>query len=234
MHRLAVTTYNTYRERKGRDEALDALLGEDALVCLQELSISRALELRRRFGGRVFLSRVMCGWEFLAVVLPADASFVARRAVPLNSYFGVVPTGWSLRRARMLYADRRRGWRDGLTLRAAQVCHVSWRGREFRVVHTHLPFERGLRDRCLGMLPGLSGSGNTILCGDLNATASDVHLADLMFEMGLRAAGPETPTHASRRRIDYVAYRGGFQEAGYRLTEGRSDHRVVGVELEVA
>lgn len=234
MHRLAVNTYNTYRERKGRDEALDALLDEDALVCLQESSVSRALELRRRFGERIFLSRVMCGWEFLVVVLPADASFVARRTVPLNSYFGVIPMGWSLRRTRILYAARRRGWRDGLILRVAQVCHVSWRGREFRVVHTHLPFERGLRDRCLGMLPRLVGSGSALLCGDLNATASDVHLADLMLETGLRAAGPETPTHASRRRIDYVAYRGGFREAGYRLTEGRSDHRVVGVELEVA
>lgn len=235
MHRLAVTSYNTYRERKGRDEVLDTLLREDALVLLQELSGSRKRELRERFGRRVFLSRVMFGWESLAVVLPKDASFVARRTVQLNSYFGAVLAGWSLERARILRRAGRRAWWDGLTLRAAQVCHIVWRGREFRLVHTHLPYEAGLRDRCLSTLPGLlAGSGDALLCGDLNATTADVHLADLMLEAGLRPAGDEEPTLGRRRRIDYVAYRGGFREAGYALREGRSDHRVVKVELEVA
>jgi len=235
VHRLAVTTYNTYRDRAGRDEALDTLLREDALVCLQELSVTRKRELQERFGNRVFLSRVMFGWEYLAVVLPQDASFVARRTVQLNSYFGWIPAGWSLKRARILRREGRRAWRDGLTLRAAQVCHIVWRGREFRLVHTHLPYEPGLRDRCLSTLVGLLGtSGDVVLCGDLNATTSDVYLADLMLETGLRPAGDEAPTLGRRRRIDFVAYRGGFREAEYRLTEGRSDHRIVRVELEVA
>lgn len=234
VHRLAVTTYNTYRERAGRDEALDTLLREEALICLQELSVVRKRELRERFGDRVFLSRVMFGWESLAVVLPQDASFVARRTFQLNSYFGWIPTGWSLKRARMLRREERRAWRDGLTPRAAQVCHIVWRGREFRLMHTHLPYEAGLRDRCLSTLAGLLGtSGNAVLCGDLNATTSDVHLADLMLETELRPAGDEAPTLGRRRRIDFVAYRGGFREAGYALREGRSDHRAVGVELEV-
>ena len=233
MRRLVVTTYNTYRERAGRDEALDALLGEEALICLQELSLARMLELRRRFGSRVFLSRVMFGWDFLAVVLPPDASFVTCRTVQLNSWFGLIPASWSLGRARTLRRAGRRSWRDGLTLRAAQVCHVVWRGREFRLVHTHLPYEWGLRDRCLGSLPGLlPGVGDALLCGDLNATTADAHLADGFLSTGLCPAGDEAAT-LGRRRVDFVAYRGRFREAGYRLGGGRSDHRSVRAELEV-
>ena len=212
---------------------MDALLREDALICLQELSFARMLELRRRFGKRVFVAPVMFGWEYLAVVLPTDASFVAYRTFQLNSRFGLIPALWSLKRARMLRRAGRRSWRDCLTLRAAQVCHVVWRGREFRLVHTHLPYEPGLRDRCLTTVAGLlPGSDAALLCGDLNATTADVHLADGLLSGGLRPAGDESST-LGRRRIDFVAYRGGFREARYRLTEGRSDHRLVGVELEV-
>ena len=83
------------------------------------------------------------------------------------------------------------------------------------------------------MLPGLVGDGDALLCGDLNATSSDVHLADLMLETGLRPAGDESHT-LGRRRIDYVAYTGGFRETEFSLFEGRSDHCGVRVELEVA
>ncbi len=233
VHRLTVTTYNTYRERTGRDETLDALLTQDGLTCLQEVSIERARELRREFGRRVCLSRVMFGWQFLAIILPEDASFIACRTVQLNSRFGMAPRDWTLRRAWMLRRKRGRAWKDGLIIRAVQVCYIVWRGREFRLLNTHLPFEWGLRDRCLGMLPELVGDGDALLCGDLNATTSDVHLADMMLETGLRPAGDEAPT-LGRRRIDYVAYRGGFRELEYGLFEGRSDHWGVRVELEVA
>ncbi len=231
--RLTVTTYNTYRERTGRDETLDALLRHDGLTCLQEASIERARELRREFGQRVFLSRVMFGWELLAIVLPKDASFVACRSVQLNAHLGLIPKDWTLWRAWMLRRGRSRAWKDGLIVRAVQVCHIVWRGREFILLNTHLPFEWGLRDRCLGMLPGMVGDGNALLCGDLNATTSDVHLADMMLETVLHPAGDESPT-LGRRRIDYVAYRGGFRELEYDLFSGRSDHRGVRVELEVA
>lgn len=50
---------------------------------------------------------------------------------------------------------------------------------------------------------------------------------------GLRPAGPATATHDSGRTIDYVLYRGGFCEVGYAVAKGLSDHRLVGVELEV-
>ncbi len=231
-HRLTVSAYNTYRERTGRDEALDALLLGDGLTCLQEVSIERARELRQEFGRRVCLSRVMFGWELLAIVLPEDASFVTCRTVQLNAHLGIVPTDWTLRRAWTLRRNRSRAWKDGLIIRAVQVCYIVWRGREFRLLNTHLPFEWGLRDRCLGMLPKLVGDGDALLCGDLNATTSDVHLVDMIFETGLRPAGDEAPT-LGRRRIDYVAYRGGFRELEYGLFEGRSDHRGVRVELEV-
>lgn len=202
-------------------------------MCLQEVGIERAWELWRRFGRRVYLSPVMFGWEFLATILPEDASFAACRTIQLNSHRGVIPSKWSLHRAWILRRKGKPAWKDGLTLRAVQVFQIVWRGREFRLLHTHLPFEKGLRDRCLAALPGLVGEGDALLCGDLNATLRDVHLTDLMLETNLRPAGPERPTHASRRRIDYVAYRGGFRERNYVMTGGRSDHRIVRVELGV-
>lgn len=233
MARLKVVTYNTYRERKGRDEALDALLEEDALICLQEVSISRARELKRRFGERVYLSPVMHRWQLLATILPRGARFTGRRTRQLNSHLGLVPKAWSLRRTLMLYPGWRHGWSDGLSPRAVQIAQVSLRGREFRVMNTHLPYEFGLRDRCLTLLPELVGEGEVLLAGDLNATPKDLFLRDLLLTTGLRAAGPGKPTHNSRRCIDYVLYRGGFRDVGYATRKGRSDHRLVMAELEV-
>lgn len=233
MPRLKVVTYNTYRERKGRDPALDALLEEDALICLQEVSISRAGELKRRFGERVYLSPVMHRWQSLAIILPQGARFTERRTRQLNSHFGILPRIWSLRRTLILYPGRQHGWSDGLSPRAVQIARVSLHGREFRVMNTHLPYEFGLRDRCLSLLPELVGEGAVLLAGDLNATPRNLFLRDLLLAAGLRAAGTGKPTHNSRRCIDYVLYRGGFREVGYATKRGRSDHRLVMVELEV-
>lgn len=233
MSKLKVATYNTYRERKGRDPALDDLIKEDALICLQEVSVSRARELKRRFGSRVYLSRVMYGWQRLAIILPESARFTSRGTEQLNSYFGLLPKPWSLRRTCTLYPGRRHGWSDGLSPRAVQITGVSVQGRSFRVMNTHLPYEFGLRDRCLNLLPELVGEGAILLAGDLNATPEDLFLQDFLLATGLRAAGQGRPTHNSRRCIDYVLYRGGFRGVGYAMKKGRSDHRQVIVELEV-
>src|SRR3954454_19616618 len=97
--RLTVATYNTYRERKGRDHALDALLSEQGtLVCLQEVSWARAGEIKRRFGRRAYLSPVMQCWQLLVIVLPAKARLVEYRTVYPNSYVGLLPRSWSLQR----------------------------------------------------------------------------------------------------------------------------------------
>jgi endonuclease/exonuclease/phosphatase family metal-dependent hydrolase len=234
MPRLTVVTYNTVRERKGTDPALDALLREpETLVCLQEVSTGRALALRSGLGPRAFVSLANYGLQYLALVLPEGSRFLERRTVSLNSYYGVLPTAWSLGRALALYREGNRAWRDGLEPRVAQVARVSWRGRELWLVNTHLPFEPWLRDRCLEMLPGLTGEGEGLLVGDLNATTQDLSLVDLLQATGLRPAGTEEPTHGSGRRIDFVLYRGGFREVGYNLTRSLSDHRVVRAELEV-
>lgn len=233
MPGLKIATYNTYRERRGRDSTLDDLLQEDALICLQEVSISRARELKRKFGPRVYLSWVMHGWQRLAIILPKDARFTARSTKQLNSYLGILPRAWSLRRTCTLYPGRRHGWSDGLSPRAVQITEVYLRGRTFRVMNTHLPYEFGLRDRCLNMLPELVGEGAVLLTGDLNATPGNLFLSDLLLATGLRAAGEGRPTHTSRRCIDYALYRGGFREVNYATKKGRSDHRLVTVELEV-
>lgn len=233
MLRLKVVTYNTYRERKGRDAALDELLEEDSLVCLQELSIARAIEILRRCGRRAYLTPVMQGWEFLVMILPKTAIFEERRTAQLNSVYGVLPRSWSLRRARLLRTHGQPAWKDGLSSRAAQVAEVAWEGRKFRAVNTHLPYEPGLRDQCLGLLPTWIGEGDTLVAGDFNATMEDVFMKDLLLAKGFRPAGRGAPTHDSRRRIDYVLYRGGFREVGHDLRRSRSDHRVVRVELEV-
>ncbi|MGB3681585.1 MAG: endonuclease/exonuclease/phosphatase family protein [Rubrobacteraceae bacterium] len=237
MPGLKVATYNTYRERKGRDPALDDLLKEDALICLQEVSISRARELKRRFGPRVYLSWVTHGWQWLAIILPKDAQFTSRSTRNLNSYFGLIPRIWSLLRTQTLYPGRRHGWSDGLSPRAVQVTEVLLQGRTFRAMNTHLPYEFGLRDRCLSLLSGLVGEGPVLLAGDLNATPEDLFLRDFLLATGLQAAGDRRPTHNSKRRIDYVLHRDGFgcsfREVEYTTKKGRSDHRRVIVGLEV-
>jgi endonuclease/exonuclease/phosphatase (EEP) superfamily protein YafD len=132
-----------------------------------------------------------------------------------------------------LYKAGSPAWRDGLEPRVAQVVGVLWEGREFRLVNTHLPFESGLRNRCLDLLPGFLDIEGVLLTGDLNATVQNLFLADFLLETALRPAGTEEPTHDTGRKIDFVLYRGGFSEVGYSLTKSLSDHRLVRVELEV-
>lgn len=234
MSRLSVVTYNTFQERKGRDPALDGLLQEKGvMVCLQEVNPVRALGIKRALGARTYVSLARYGLLYLALVLPEGARFLERRTAPLNSHAGVLPASWSLRRSYELYRAGKPAWRDGLEPRVVQVTRVAWEGREFRVVNTHLPYEPGLRNRCLDVLKGLVGEGDALLAGDLNATTQDLFFKDFLLETGLRPAGTGEPTHDSGRRLDFVLYRGGFREVGYSLTESLSDHRVARIELEV-
>ena len=234
MPLLTVAIYNTSQERKGRDPELDDLLREgESLVCLQEVNPARALRIKRALGPRAFVSLAKYGLLYLALVLPEGARFLERRTASLNGYVGVFPKGWSLRRSYALYKAGRRAWPDGLEPRVAQVTGVLWQGREFRLVNTHLPYESGLRNRCLDLLPGFLGAASALLTGDLNATTRNLFLADFLLRSGLRPAGTEEPTHDTGRKIDFVLYRGGFREVGYSLTKSLSDHRLVRVELEV-
>jgi endonuclease/exonuclease/phosphatase family metal-dependent hydrolase len=231
---LTVVTHNTSRERKGRDPALDALLREkETLSCLQEVAPARALGLKATLGARAFVSPAKYGLQYLALVLPEGVQLLERNAVSLNAYYGVLPKPWSLARSYALLRAGERTWVDGLEPRVAQVVRLLWRGREFRIVHTHLPFEPWLRDRCLEMMPGLLGEGEALLVGDLNATTGGLFLADLLLATGLRPAGSEEATHTSGRRIDFVLYRGRFREVGYGTARSLSDHRLVRAELEV-
>ena len=234
MPRLTVATYNTFQERNGRDPALDDLLREEeTIICLQEVKPARALGIKRTLGSRAFVSLAKYGLLYLALVLPDGARFLERRTAPLNGYDGVLPKGWSLRRSYALYRTGRPAWRDGLEPRVAQVTRMLWEGFEFQVVNTHLPYESGLRNRCLDLLPGLLDAGSVLLTGDLNATMQNLFLADFLLETGLRPAGTEEPTHETGRKIDFVLHRGSFREVGYSLTKSLSDHRLVRVELEV-
>jgi endonuclease/exonuclease/phosphatase family metal-dependent hydrolase len=234
MPRLTVATYNTDQERRGRDPALEDLLREEeTMICLQEVSPARALRIIRALGTRAFVSLAKYGVLYLALVLPEGAWFLERRTAPLNGLCGIFPRPWSLRRSYELKRTGRRTWPDGLEPRVAQVTRVAWRGRGFRVVNTHLPYESGLRNRCLELMPDLVGEGEALLVGDLNATTQNPLLADFLLATGLRPAGSEEPTHESGRRIDFVCYREGYREAGYGTTESLSDHRLVRAELEV-
>jgi hypothetical protein len=234
MPRLTVATYNTFQERKGRDPALDDLLREEVtLACFQEVNPARALRIKRTFGSRAFVSLAKYGLLYLALVLPEETRFLERRTAPLNGYGGIFPQPWSLRLSYELYRALRPAWRDGLEPRVAQVVRVLWQGWEFRLVNTHLPFESGLRNRCLDLLPGFLDAESVLLTGDLNATTQNLFLADFLLETGLRVAGTEEPTHDTGRKIDFVLYRGNFREVGYSLTKSLSDHRLVRVELEV-
>ncbi len=231
---LTVVTYNTFQERKGRDPALDDLLREDdVVVCLQEVKPARALGIKRALGSRAFVSLAKYGLLYLALVLPEGARLLERRTASLNGCRGVFPRAWSLHRSYALYRSGRPAWPDGLEPRVAQVTSVLWQGRKFRLMNTHLPYESGLRNICLDLLPGLLGAGSALLTGDLNATTRNLFLADFLLRSGLRVAGTGEPTHDTGRRIDFVLYRGGFREVGYSLTKSLSDHRLVRVELEV-
>ncbi len=231
---LTVATYNTDQEQKGRDPALEDLLREEeTMICLQEVSPARALRIKRALGSRTFVSLAKYGLLYLALVLPEGARFLGRRTASLNGYRGVFPKRWSLRRSYELYRAGRRAWPDGLEPRVAQVTRVLWQGREFRVVNAHLPYESGLRNRCLDLLADLIGDGEALLAGDLNATRENPFLTDFLLATGLGPAGTGEATHVSGRRIDYVLYRGSFREVGYSLTKSLSDHWLVRAELEV-
>lgn len=211
----------------------DLLREVETMICLQEVNPARALRIKRAFSSRAFVSLAKYGLLYLAIVLPEGARFLERRTASLNGLRGIFPEPWSLRRSYELYRAGLRAWPDGLEPRVAQVARVAWQGRGFRVVNTHLPYESGLRNRCLELLPDLVGEGEALLVGDLNATRQNPSLTDLLLETGLRPAGSEEATHESGRRIDFVLYRGGFREVGYSLTESLSDHRLVRAELEV-
>src|SRR3712207_1733757 len=231
---LTVVTHNTFREREGRDPALDALLREkEILSCLQEVAPARALRLKATLGARAFVSPAKYGLQYLALVLPEGVRILERGAVSLNAYYGVLPKPWSLARSYALLRAGERTWVDGLEPRIAQVVRLLWRGGGVRVVHTRRPFERWLRDRCLEMMPGLLGGVEALLVGDLNATTGGLFLADLLLATGLRPAGSEEVTHTSGRRIDFVLYRGRFREVGYGTARSLSDHRLVRAKLEV-
>jgi endonuclease/exonuclease/phosphatase family metal-dependent hydrolase len=230
---LTVATYNCSQEQKGRDPALDDLLGEVGIVvCLQEVNPARALRIKRSFGSRAFVSLGKYGLLYLALVLPEGAHFLERRTASLNGFGGYFPRPWSLRRSYELYRAGRLAWRDGLEPRVAQVVRVLWEEGEFRLVNTHLPYESGLRNRCLELLPGFLDD-ESVLTGDLNATTQNHSLAEFLLKTGLSPAGTEEPTHDSGRKVDFVLYRGGFREVGYSLRKSLSDHRLVRVELEV-
>ena len=238
MPYLRVATYNTYREQNSRDPVLDALLREPrTLVCLQEVNISRAWEIKRSFKARSFVTplRLRYGLQFLAVVLPKGARFLDRRTIQLTSHWGLVPKAWSLRRSYQLYRSGSWWWRYALTPYAAQTGRVLWEGRAFRLVNTHVTWETGLRPRCLDTLNSLLvGGEDVLLVGDLNATTGNVFLADLLKATGLRSMGPTTDTLCRERNIlDHVLFLGGgFREVGYSLEEGLSDHPLVRVALE--
>jgi endonuclease/exonuclease/phosphatase family metal-dependent hydrolase len=234
MPPLTVATYNTSQERRGRDPALDDLLREEAtLVCLQEVNPARALRIRRASGSRVFVSLAKYGLLYLVIVLPEGAGFLERRTASLNGYRGVLPKAWSLRRSYALYKAGRPAWKDGFEPRVAQVTRALWQGGEFRLMNTHLPYESGLRNRCLDLLPGFLDPESALLIGDLNTTPRNLFLADFLLETGFYTAGTKESTHDTGRKIDFVLYRGSFRETGYSLTKSLSDHRLVRVELEV-
>jgi endonuclease/exonuclease/phosphatase family metal-dependent hydrolase len=234
MPRLTVATYNTLYEWKGQDPALDDLLREEeTLVCLQEVNPARAFRIKRASGFRAFISLAKYGLLYLVIVLPEEARFLERRTASLNGYRGVLPKAWSLRRSYALYKAGRPTWKDGFEPRVAQVTRALWQGGVLRLVNTHLPYESGLRNRCLGLLPGFLDAESALLIGDLNTTTRNLFLADFLLETSLHPAGTKEPTHDTGRKIDFVLYRGGFRETGYSVTESLSDHRLVRVELEV-
>lgn len=228
-----ILTYNAWCERGGRDPLLDeALLDGEALVCLQEVRPRRALELKRRFGRRSFVSHGRYGLQYVAIVAPRDARLVRRRTVQLNGVGGFVPRPWSLRRGAALRRAGRPGWKDCLEPRVAQAADVEWRGRNLRIVNTHVPYAPLLRDPCLATLAALTGGDEAILTGDLNATVKAPHLKDLILAAGLRTTGMGKPTHG-KHKIDHVLFRGPFREVESRTKEGKSDHRLLKVVLEV-
>lgn len=226
-----LATYNTHRERKGRDRLLDELLQEGrSLICLQEVSPVR---IKHAFGPRFFVSVSKHGLQYLAIVLPEDARFLSHRTVQLNGHLGLLPAAWSVDLGYALYRAGLPGWTDALEPRVAQEARISWRGVDFQLINTHLPFTSALRNKSLMRLQKILQEENVILAGDLNATPNNLFLKDLVLAGGLSLAGSGDATHDGGRRIDYVMFRGDFRETGYSLEEGLSDHRLVKATLEV-
>lgn len=230
---LTAVTYNTYRERAGRDPLLKCLMREpEALLCLQEVSPARALGMCSSLGRRVFLTPVKHGVQFLVLVIPEGARFLERRVVHLNSRGGLLPEPWCLRRGMNLRRAGTRGWTDALEPRAVQVACVAWRGRAMQVANTHLPYEPGLRRRCYTPLEGALDLEDAILAGDFNAVPEDLFFSDFLRATGLVSAGDPGPTHGGRR-IDHILFRGRFRALGCGVERGRSDHLLVRSRLEV-
>ncbi len=234
MTDLVVATYNTHRERSGKDPLLDALLRERrSLVCLQEVSPVRAARIKHAFGPRSFVSLSKHGLQYLAIVLPEDAVFLSRRTIQLNGHLGFLPAAWSVRLGHALYRAGRPGWPDALEPRIAQNVCISWRNVEFQLINTHLPLVPFLRNKSLTRLQKILQGENVLLAGDLNTTLKALFLKDLVLAEGLRLTGFREATHDSGRRIDFVMFRGEFREVGYSLERGPSDHRLVKATLEV-
>jgi hypothetical protein len=74
---------------------------------------------------------------------------------------------------------------------------VSWKCRESRLANAHLPYELGLRDRRLSILPSVAGSRDAMLSGDIYAAPDNVFLNDFLFGTQVRTAG--TDLHPRRR-----------------------------------
>ncbi|MDQ4106143.1 MAG: hypothetical protein M3157_03080 [Actinomycetota bacterium] len=200
---------------------------------MQEVSPVRAVRIKRALGPKSFISLAKHGLQYLATVLPEDARFLSRRTVQLNGHLGLLPAAWSVSRGCALYRVGYTGWTDALEPRVAQEARISWRGVEFQLINTHLPFSPLLRNKNLTRLQAFLQGQNVILAGDLNATPKDLFLNDLVLAGGLSVAGSHEATHDSGRRIDYVMFGGGFREAGYSLEKSASDHRLVRATLEV-
>jgi hypothetical protein len=203
------------------------------VVCLQEVKPTRALVIKHSVGSRTFVSSAKYGLLYLTLVLPESARFLERHMASLNGYGGVLPKSWSLRRSYELHEASRFVWRDGLKPCVAQVTRVLWKGREFRAVNTHLPFDPRLRNRCLDLLPGFLGSESDLVTGDFNTIIQNLFLRDFLLATALRPAGTGEPTHDTGRRIVFVLYRGGLSRGRVRGDEELERPRMIRVELEV-
>ena len=203
------------------------------MCCLQEVSPARAVSIKYALGSRSFVSLARHGLQWLAIVLPEEARFLTCKTVQLNGHFGLLPAAWSVDLGRTLYGAGSRFWTDALEPRVAQVARISWNNIEFLLVNVHMPLVPSLRNKSLVRLRNSLRGQNVILTGDLNAIPEDLFLNDMVLAEGLSLAGTREATHNSKRRIDYVMFRGDFRETGYSLTSGLSDHRLLQAKLEV-
>ena len=234
MTELIVSTYNIQCERSGTDPLLeDLLLKRHSVCCLQEVSPTRALKIKYATGPRSFISFAKHGLQWLAIILPDNARFLACETVQLNGYLGLFPAVWSVGLGRTLYGAGSRFWTDALEPRVAQVARILWDDIEFLLINVHMPLVPSLRNKSLVRLQNSLQGRNVILAGDFNAVPKDLFLNDMVLAERLSLAGTGEPTHDSRRRIDCVMFRGDLRETGYSSTGGLSDHRLLQAKLEV-